>query len=188
MGCSPPGLSVHGILQARMLGWVSMPAFRGSSWPRGWTCVSSSSCFGKLILYHWAPGKPIYRCVVLQVRSWPVSHESKTWVWKGLPFSLKALGEDWFSCLSQFPEATCIPWHGAPSSIFKAVSEGWALPLWAQALLLLLAWHVCFSGPVSLSTSLSLTPSPSPTAKGCGDYTEATQVAQDPPLLLRSRH
>ena len=32
--CSPPGLSVHGILQARILEWVAIPLFRGSSWPR----------------------------------------------------------------------------------------------------------------------------------------------------------
>ena len=38
--CSPPGSSVHGILQARILGWVSMPSSRGSSWPRTWTQVS----------------------------------------------------------------------------------------------------------------------------------------------------
>ena len=30
---SQPGFSVHGILQARILGWVSMPSSRGSSWP-----------------------------------------------------------------------------------------------------------------------------------------------------------
>ena len=29
MDCSPPGFSVHGILQARMLEWVSMPFSRG---------------------------------------------------------------------------------------------------------------------------------------------------------------
>ena len=29
--CSPPGFSVHGILQARILEWVSMPSSRGSS-------------------------------------------------------------------------------------------------------------------------------------------------------------
>ena len=29
--CSPPGSSVHGILQARILEWVAMPSFRGSS-------------------------------------------------------------------------------------------------------------------------------------------------------------
>ena len=29
--CSPPGSSVRGILQARILEWVAMPSFRGSS-------------------------------------------------------------------------------------------------------------------------------------------------------------
>ena len=33
MDCSPPGSSVCGILQARMLGWVAMPSSRGSSHP-----------------------------------------------------------------------------------------------------------------------------------------------------------
>ena len=31
MDCSPPGSSVHGILQARILEWVAMPPSRGSS-------------------------------------------------------------------------------------------------------------------------------------------------------------
>ena len=31
MDCSPPGFSVYGILQARILGWVAMPSSRGSS-------------------------------------------------------------------------------------------------------------------------------------------------------------
>ena len=34
MHCSTPGSSVHGILQARMLEWVSMPSSRRSSQPR----------------------------------------------------------------------------------------------------------------------------------------------------------
>ena len=34
MVCSPPGSSLHGILQAGILEWVSMPFCRGSSWPR----------------------------------------------------------------------------------------------------------------------------------------------------------
>ena len=32
--CSPPGSSVHGILQARILEWIAMPSSRGSSQPR----------------------------------------------------------------------------------------------------------------------------------------------------------
>ena len=49
MDCSPPGSSVHGILQARRLEWVAMPFSRVSSRPRDGTCVS---CIGKWILYH----------------------------------------------------------------------------------------------------------------------------------------
>ena len=40
MDCSPPGSSVHGILQARILEWVAIPFSRGSSWTRDWTWVS----------------------------------------------------------------------------------------------------------------------------------------------------
>ena len=36
MDCSPPGSSVCGILQARILGWVAMPSSRGSSPTQGW--------------------------------------------------------------------------------------------------------------------------------------------------------
>ena len=41
MDCSPPGSSVHGILQARMLEWVAIPFSRRSSPPRDQTQVSS---------------------------------------------------------------------------------------------------------------------------------------------------
>ena len=64
MDCSPPGYSVHGILQARILEWVAMPSSRGSSQPRAWTQVSriasgfftiwaiiSCNCCGER---HWA--------------------------------------------------------------------------------------------------------------------------------------
>ena len=34
MDCSPPGSSVHGILQARILEWVAIPFSSGSSQPR----------------------------------------------------------------------------------------------------------------------------------------------------------
>ena len=39
MDCSPPGSSVCGILQARIVEWVAMPFSRGSP-PRDWTWVS----------------------------------------------------------------------------------------------------------------------------------------------------
>ena len=48
---SPPGSSVHGILQARILEWVAISSSRGSSPPRDWTFVF---CIGRQILCHWA--------------------------------------------------------------------------------------------------------------------------------------
>ena len=44
MDCSPPGSSVHGILQIRILEWVAMPFSRASSPPRDQTHISCSSC------------------------------------------------------------------------------------------------------------------------------------------------
>ena len=40
MDCSPPGSSVHGIFQARVLEWVTMPSSRGSSQSGDQTQVS----------------------------------------------------------------------------------------------------------------------------------------------------
>ena len=40
MDCSPPGSSVHGILQARVLEWVAIPFSKGSSQPSNQTQVS----------------------------------------------------------------------------------------------------------------------------------------------------
>ena len=40
MDCSPPGSSVHRILQARILEWVAISFSRGSSQPLDWTQVS----------------------------------------------------------------------------------------------------------------------------------------------------
>ena len=41
--CTPPGSSVHGILQARILEWVAISFSRGSSWPRDWTQLSCTA-------------------------------------------------------------------------------------------------------------------------------------------------
>ena len=52
---SLPGSSVHGIFQARILGWVAMPSSRESSQPRDWSQVSFIAGHS-LPLSHW--GKP----------------------------------------------------------------------------------------------------------------------------------
>ena len=51
MDCSPPGSSVHGILQARILQRVAMPSSRESSQPRDPTRVS---CIAGRFFNNWA--------------------------------------------------------------------------------------------------------------------------------------
>ena len=53
--CSPPGSSVRGILQARILEWVGFPFSGGSSQPRGWTRVSLIACG---FFTNWATREP----------------------------------------------------------------------------------------------------------------------------------
>ena len=49
--CSPPGSSVHGILQARTLGWVTISFSRGSSQLRDGTRVSRIANSGSLAIF-----------------------------------------------------------------------------------------------------------------------------------------
>ena len=49
-GCSLPGSSVHGILQARILEWIAVPFSGGSSWPRDQTQVS---CIAGRLFTFW---------------------------------------------------------------------------------------------------------------------------------------
>ena len=58
MDCNPPGSSVHGILQARILEWVAMSSSRGSSWCRDWICDSCSSFIADSFFTTEPPGKP----------------------------------------------------------------------------------------------------------------------------------
>ena len=51
MDHSPPGSSVLGILQARILEWVAMPSSRGFSRPWDWIRVSYVSCTGRRLLW-----------------------------------------------------------------------------------------------------------------------------------------
>ena len=52
MDWSPPGSSVHGIFQARILEWVTISSSQGSSRPRDRTHISCISYNGRCFLYH----------------------------------------------------------------------------------------------------------------------------------------
>ena len=71
MNYYPPGSSVHGILQARILGWVAMPSSRESSRPRDWTHVSSGSCLAGRFFTAEPPGKTSYIAHDCKIESYP---------------------------------------------------------------------------------------------------------------------
>ena len=69
MDCRPPGSSVHGILQARVLEWGAISFSRGSSQPRDWTLVSRIVQFNSVTqscptlcdpMNHSTPGLPVH--------------------------------------------------------------------------------------------------------------------------------
>ena len=66
MDCSPPGSSVHGVSQARILQWVALSSSRGSSWPRDWTHISWDSWLAGRFFTTVLLGKPPWRVVAHQ--------------------------------------------------------------------------------------------------------------------------
>ena len=84
MDCSPPGSSVHGILQARILEWVAISFSRGSSQPRDWTWVSciAGRCF---ILWATRESQKAYRTWYSQ----EVSHPSTNQAWPCLASKIR---------------------------------------------------------------------------------------------------
>ena len=66
MDCSPPGSSVHRILQARILEWVAIPFSRGSSRPRNWIGVS---CIAGRYFTVWAT-RNHHELLVIEAEQW----------------------------------------------------------------------------------------------------------------------
>ena len=66
VNCSPPGSSVHGILQARILKRVSISFSRGYSWPRDRAHVS---CIAGRCFTSEPPGEPAIAIAILKTAS-----------------------------------------------------------------------------------------------------------------------
>ena len=58
MDCDPPGPSVHGIFQVRILEWVTMSSSSRSLQPRDWTCISHIA--GIFFTFRTTKEAPIY--------------------------------------------------------------------------------------------------------------------------------
>ena len=88
--CSPPGSSVYGILQARILEWVAVSFSRGSSWPRDWTQVS---CIAGRRFNLWAT-REAHNCYQIYTYLFGVQSPRvfQKYFWKTIPLSNK---NDW---------------------------------------------------------------------------------------------
>ena len=92
MDCSPPGFSVHGIFQARILEWIAISSSRGSFSPRDWSCFPWSlsapalqadffplSLQGSPPVKHWSFPfwwRLVYLCVLCCLCLWCLISES----------------------------------------------------------------------------------------------------------------
>ena len=80
----PPGFSVHGIFQARILEWVAIPFSRGSSWLRNRTLVSCTAGGSFIIWAKQSQCSKINLITQLQKDTpWRRSHVSKAYCPKG---------------------------------------------------------------------------------------------------------
>ena len=82
MGYSPPGSSIYGILQARILVWVAISSSKGSSRPRDWTRASCVSCISRRVLYHWTTWEandvaPPFSLETLLLETWAARNEAQ---------------------------------------------------------------------------------------------------------------
>ena len=75
MGCSPPGSSVHGILQARILEYVSMPSSRGSS--QSWDLSQSWNRYKNKVLISPALIGRFFTTSASWEALWDVNYPSK---------------------------------------------------------------------------------------------------------------
>ena len=97
--CSPPGSSVHGILQAGILEWVAILFSRGSSRPRDQTCVSR--IVGRFFAI-WASGVHLFKL-----------HPNIMIPWFLLCMVIKCLSVKWTSFIFWYlPAAGLLGWDG----------------------------------------------------------------------------
>ena len=95
MDCSPPGSSLHGNLQERILEWVAMPLSRGSSRPRDWTqvsCGSLSSLFSvNYFSTFWLPSQWSHPSLSITINSWLLELDFKNpthWLSPPIPLAV----------------------------------------------------------------------------------------------------
>ena len=167
--CNPPGSSVHGTFQTRILEQVAISYSRRSFWPRDWTHVFCISCIGKWILHHCATWEAlILFCIVTLVHG--RSFSSSIWfgLWSNLQYcfsEVAVLEVNWKEVFHLFvPEipgiyystrVSCSFWIVASWTIIR-ISGGEVSPTlslgWSRRVLLLREYFTNFRFHYSLMT------------------------------------
>ena len=158
MDCSPPGFSVRGTFQARILEWVANCYFRRSSWPG----IKRESPVAPLLAGgDFAPlGKPLppRRQKTARWTCWHLTFRYPFWYHPHSPHALMPC-----SCLSSISltSTVCLPELSLrlPSPPHVLFSNKWSRPAHlhtpsglANLLLLLLSWQFG-AGPVQMRTA-----------------------------------
>ena len=164
MDCSPPGSSIHRVLQAEILEWAVIPFSRGSSRPMDRTrvaCSLLSKLPGKPICLPAAAAKSLQLCLTLcdpidgSPRGSPVPGilQARTLEWVAIAFSNAGKWKVKLKSLS-LVRLLAIPWtavHQAPPSMGFSRQEYWSgVPLpspigaYIWAMILVHAWFPGF--------------------------------------------
>ena len=96
--CDPMDYTVHGILQARILEWVTFPFSKGSSQLRDWTQVSHiAGGFFTSWEIREAQNTGVGNLSLLRGIFWPRNHTGVSWIEGGYPYCgiLFSLIKEW---------------------------------------------------------------------------------------------
>ena len=125
----PGSFSVHGLFQARILEWVAISFYRGSSCPRDQTRVSCASCIAGRFFTAEPLGKPqericrvyrvIFTCWWVNVRNQCLSSSYRDFrdVMFQVGFEWKGRGKWWTLRNRHFSVSTCLAWKSLKKKI-----------------------------------------------------------------------
>ena len=119
MDCCPPSFSVLGISQARVLEWVAISFFRGSSQPRDWTHVSCIA--GRFFFTAEPPGKPYCNPYSIEVILKPkcdllMTAQNKSTPWSALQSLTSPAFLPFYTVDLNYPHLSAVPYPTCPSN------------------------------------------------------------------------